>query len=280
MRNPMMALCIAVVALGAAQMCSAAELRDVLTGKVYPLSVKAGDLDRSWVRLTPVGDTTLGWTQMYAALLGGQAAVYYTRGDTVQAEGEIYLVAYGRQIDQRTLAEMMRRGAEPMLLEPITAETRLTLSLLNLRSARSLTNIQPFHLSEETAQQKAWLESQQQARSLGNLKNLAVALQMWLADHEDMVPDLSSMEAVGTTLDEYVKNRTVFTHPVTGQPYGVNSSLSGLRVLEVRDISNTAVFYEQTTWSDGTRGVAFLDGHAARVSPERWQQIKRISGIR
>lgn len=280
MRNPMMALCIAVVALGAAQMCPAAELGDVLRGKVYPLSVKAGDLDRSWVGLTPVGDAGIGLAEVYAAMLGGQPLVYYTKGDTVQAAGETFLVAYGRQIDQQTLLEMMRGGPEPMPLEPITAETRLTLSLLNLRSARSLTNIQPFDLSEETAQQKVWVEAQQRALSLGNLKNLALALQMWLADHEDTLPDLSSMEAVGTTLDEYVKNRTVFTHPVTGQPYGVNSSLSGLRLLEVRDISNTAVFYEQTTWSDGTRGVAFLDGHAARVSPEKWQEIKRISGIR
>jgi hypothetical protein len=280
MRTAMIVACIAAFALGAVQICAAAELGDVLTGKVHPLSLKAGELDGSWVRFTAVGDLNMAWAQMYAAMLGGQGAAYYTKGETVRAAGETYLVAYGRTLDRTTWTEMMRYREEPRQPEPLTGKTPLALSLLNLRTVGSLTNIEPFDLASEQEAHKESAEYENQARSLSNLKNLALALQMWMADHEDVLPDLSSVDTIQETLDEYVKNRSVFTHPGTDQTYAVNSSLSGLHLPTVKDPSGVAVFYEQTTWSDGTRGVGFLDGHAKRVDAQKWQEIKRVSGIR
>ncbi|MCJ7822280.1 MAG: hypothetical protein MUQ26_04240, partial [Armatimonadetes bacterium] len=115
--------------------------------------------------------------------------------------------------------------------------------------------------------------------SLSNLKNLALAVQMFLADNEDVMPDMTDALAVLEELGDYVKNDEVFFRPDTGQAYGVNTSLSQKRLADVADVSNTAVFYEEEPGDDGTRGVAFLDGHAARVSPAQWEDIKAASGI-
>ena len=102
---------------------------------------------------------------------------------------------------------------------------------------------------------------------------------MFLADNEDVMPDMTDTVAVLDELGAYVRNEEVFFQPETGQAYGINSSLSQKRLAEVADPVSIAVFYEEEPGGDGKRGVAFLDGHAARVGEAEWEKVKAESGI-
>ena len=258
-----------------------AEIKDLLSGRIHPLSLQVKDLDGEWCRFTPGGQAESGnWTMMiYAAALGRGGGAYYTKGETVSIGTETYLVAYGRRTAEADLMTLMQRGPEAAKPEPLTEETPLSLSLLNLRTMGSLTDIRVFDLEEELAVSQQVVAKRSTLDSLSNLKNLGLAVQMFLADNHDVMPDMTDAVAVLEELGEYVKNDDVFFHPETGEPYGVNSSLSRRRLVDFGYPTSIAVFYEESPAEDGTRGVAFLDGHAARVSAGKWRRIKAPSGI-
>ena len=276
---------VATVMLLAVMLCGCAlgqatEMKALLSGEEYPLALQMKDLDAQWRRLSVGGAAESGgMAQMYAAMLGGSGGVYYTKGETVSAGTETYLIAYARRTKLVDYMAVLQRGQEPGPPEELTADSLLSLSLLNLRTVGSLVDIRPFSLPEELATHQQIFERTVSQNSLSNLKNLALAVQMFLADNDDVMPDMTDTEAVLAELEDYVKNHDVFLHPDTGQPYGVNSALSKKRLVEFEDISSIAVFYEAAAAVDGTRGVGFLDGHAARVNRAQWEEIKEISGI-
>lgn len=279
MRTTLMLAAIAALAVGLAPPCQAAELGDLLLGRVAPLTKKASDLDQTWTRFTPVGPSDSPWAEIYAMMSSQQGIVYYTKGVTVVAGGETYLIAYGRPPGVSSRAALMGGGPEAAAPEPLTVDTELTLSLLHLRTLGSLTDVRPFDFAKEVATQEEVAERAVSMQSLSNLKYLTLAVQMFLADNNDVMPDLSTTEAMQSALTVYVRNDDVFTDPRTGEPYGVNTALSEKRLATVQDPVRTAVFYEETPASDGRRAVAFLDGHAARISDREWQEVKRESGI-
>ncbi len=279
MRMTVILATIVALAVGLALPCQAADLGDLLLGRVAPLTKKAGDLDETWTRFTPVGPSDSPWAEIYAMMSSQQGIVCYTKGVTVVAGGETYLIAYSRPPGVSSRAALIGGGPAAAPPEPLTADTELTLSLLHLRTLGSLTDVRPFDLAEEVATQAEVAERAVRMQSLSNLKNLALAVQMFLADNNDVMPDLSTTEAMHSALTEYVRNDDVFTDPRTGEPYGVNTAMSEKRLVEVADVVATAVFYEQVASSDATRGVAFLDGHAGRISDREWQEVKRESGI-
>jgi hypothetical protein len=102
---------------------------------------------------------------------------------------------------------------------------------------------------------------------------------MFLADHGDMLPDLTDMNTAKTALAQYVTDDSVFLDPRTGQPYAVNSTLSNRGVIEFNRVVRIAVFYEDPARGDGSRVVAFLGGNTASVSKSEWQEVKASSGI-
>lgn len=281
MRQLVAAVMLLAVILACGTLCQAAELKALLSGEQYPLALQMKDLDGQWRRLSAGGGAEAGGlSQVYAAMFGGAGAVYYTKGETVSVGSETYLIAYTRRTRPVDYVTIMQRGPGAMPAEEVTAESSLSLSLLNLRTTGSLVDIRPFDLQQELAAHQEMFQETVSHDSLSNLKNLALALQMFLADNDDVMPDMTDTAAVLAELEEYVKNDDVFFHPDTGQPYGVNAALSGNRLVEFEDISSIAVFYETVAAGDGRRGVAFLDGHAARVTEAEWQAIKRKSGTK
>jgi len=287
---------IAVVLLAALVSCSqparSMEMKDLLSGDKYVLTLQMKDLDGQWRRLSAggAGDSG-GIAAVYSAMFGGGGGVYYTKGETVSVATETYLIAYTLRAKPVNLMVVMREGPGAGPREELTAESPLGLSLLNLRAIGSLTDIRQFNLEEEIAEQAEMAAATEgmmsgggepaggSTESLSNLKNLALAVQMFLADNEDVMPDMTDALAVLEELGDYVKNDEVFFQPDTGQAYGVNTSLSQKRLAEIADPVSIAVFYEEEPGDEGMRGVAFLDGHAARVGETEWEHIKAESGI-
>jgi hypothetical protein len=291
MRHVGIAVVLLAALIGCSQPAQSADLKDLLSGEKHALTLQMKDLDGQWRRLSTGGGGTGGLAAVYAAMFGGAGNVYYTKGEMVSVATETYLIAYTLRTDPVGYMAVMRGGPGAGPTEELTAESPLCLSLLNLRATGSLTDIRQFNLEEEIAAQAKMAAATAamvsgggeptggSPESLSNLKNIALAVQMYLADYEDVMPDMTDMVAVMDELGEYVRNDEMFFQPDTGQSYGVNTSLSQKRLAEVRDPVSVAVFYEEEPGDDGTRGVAFLDGHAARVSPEQWEEIKAESGI-
>jgi len=120
-------------------------------------------------------------------------------------------------------------------------------------------------------------EADRQSRK--NLQALGMALLTYMADHGDRYPQMSSMETVRQALAPYRKSEDVFEDPRTGEPYGVNMSLSGKRLVDVDDPFDTVVFFETTPTEDGGRNVTLVDGSVAHLSADKWQEAKQASSI-
>ena len=133
-------------------------ISDILSGTPsMPLSMKLGDLDGNWRRMTITGSLDLGTvTQVITSLLGSAGVgIYYTRGQSVTLGNTTYLVTYRTQpkvFDITSLIQMGQNAAatgKPPVAEKLTADTPLALTLLNLQSAGSLTDVRPFDLNTE-----------------------------------------------------------------------------------------------------------------------------------
>jgi hypothetical protein len=115
-----------------------ASLNEILAGKTVPNTIELKELTPEWKALSTSGQFELGNTfqTIFASFMGGSFnPSYYTKGQTISLAGETYLIAYSLQ-------------GQP---EKIGSNTALILSLLNLKTIGSLTNIRTFNLQTETA---------------------------------------------------------------------------------------------------------------------------------
>jgi hypothetical protein len=102
---------------------------------------------------------------MLGGLFGGgssQEPVYYTRGATVAVGGEVFLIAYRYKKPEVNFMQMMMEsqaagGKEPDFTKmsegaKLTPESRLNLTLVNVKSIGSLGDIRPFDMNQEIAE--------------------------------------------------------------------------------------------------------------------------------
>jgi hypothetical protein len=270
---------------GKPEVVTGGPFQTVLSGQVVPLSMKLKDFDRKWLRFLPGGAETSMMTQIYGPMTGGATAVY-TKGDTLVLAGETFLVAYRPQVKQQGIYAMIAGRGKTEEEEPVSGETTAALCLLNVRNLAGMTDIRPFDLQAEIAEFEQMSAAMQELQSAmptgeeetGNLKELATALQMYMADN-DAVPDMRDAESLRAALGDYVTDESMFSDPDTTEPYGVNTSITGGPSSEIKNPAGTVAFYQTQPGDDGKRGVAFFNGHAARVTEDRWQKLKAASGI-
>jgi len=114
------------------------------------------------------------------------------------------------------------RSDEPPSPQAITADSELTLSLLNLRAISSLNDIRPFDLEKELAEFERiagemgqFFPSQAQGSSDRNLKQMALALMMYAQDYDEVYPVVDHTTGYDwwMPLQSYVKNAQVFRCP-------------------------------------------------------------------
>jgi hypothetical protein len=158
-----------IVFLSAAPVSSrGSDLQELLSGKRHPLIVKLGELGKEWRRFTihiagnasgnvSVSVTgsggTSGSSQNNIADLSG-SRIYLTKGQTVSALGQVYLVAYrmpGSGLDFPALIQALATKAPPQVTT-LTPETELPLSLLDVPNLGSLDDIRAFDLKREIAE--------------------------------------------------------------------------------------------------------------------------------
>jgi len=169
-RYPKTAICTALsllILIGLQPVLHAADLKSLLSGKTLPLSVKLGEMGGDWRRVTihssgsvsgnisvsVSGNGSSGSSQNNVSDLAG-SKTYLTKGQTVSADGQTYLVAYhlpNGGLDLSALIESMATKTPPAV-SVLTPQTTLPLSLLDLKSVGTLDDIRAFDLNEEIAQ--------------------------------------------------------------------------------------------------------------------------------
>jgi prepilin-type processing-associated H-X9-DG protein len=271
-------------------------LRSLAAGTACPATVKLGSLDAQWVRLSapPPADMSSIISMMMTAETGGPTGLhgaFYTKGDTIAVGEETFLVGYrwpmGDPADLMR-AMMQRQGpgggpdGPPVPPKP-SADSELQRILVSMRNLADITDIRPFDLAKEVAEaSKVGHDLRQDAlnsASVNNLKQLGLALLQFAQDNNQTLPRGTTDATLRKDLLQYTKTEQVFSHPGTGEPYHFNASLAGAKLAAIANPAATVAFYEASNAPDGTRGVAFVDGHVARLSPAEWAKAKADSKI-
>ncbi len=111
-------------------------LANILSGNNIPTSIKLKELTPEWRAMSTNGQLEIGNLQAFIGLWGGGAFAtnYYTKGQTVVVGSETYIVAYSLL----------------SLTDKVSPEMPLSLSLLNLKTIGSMSNIRAFEPIAET----------------------------------------------------------------------------------------------------------------------------------
>ncbi|MCX6997654.1 MAG: hypothetical protein NTV49_11350 [Kiritimatiellaeota bacterium] len=265
-------------------------LQEALSGKTMPLTIKLSSLDDTWRRVSPSSgsDTANPLALIYGARAGSMgSSVSYTKGQTITIGNESYLVAYAAQnkaLDAAKLNALMRSGQPPEPEKP-TAQTMLSLSLLNLRTAGSFTDIRPFNLDFELTGNEAAAATEDEKRvqehsdaSAKNLRKLGVAVNTYISERKAL-PLLTNIRSAEQELILYAGSKDVFLQPQSKKPYRPNPALAGRKPAEFEKTDKVVLFYEETPAADGTRNVLFLDGHVDRLIEQQWQRLKEAAQL-
>jgi len=164
-------------------------LPDVLAGKAAPLTITVKELDGTW-RVFKAGEQGGGISTLlamsFAEAVSVGACTYYTHGQVLTAGTQTYLVAYCRPLPPVDLQAMQHGPPQPT---PLTRDTVLALSLLDLRTLGSLVDIHPVEMPKllgdsvktTTAVNEAKLKADE-ARLRANLRQLRNAIEQFHVD--------------------------------------------------------------------------------------------------
>ena len=281
-RRPLLALLL-LLALPMLAAEPETPLIDVLSGKAAPLKLLLNELTPEWRRITLAGNFD-PMPRVFASLISGQFGMnmqpetYYTKGQTLLMNGELYLVAYSvnRPV---TMTPPNYDGGErrPPRPDPLKPDTPLTLSLLCLRTAGSLTEITSFNLEAEIAQSTGRTAKDTNTESLSRLRQVATAILMFVQDNQGKYPPMQDAAALKKAILPYLGNEETLRNPATQEPYQPNPVLAGRKETEVKSPTQMAVVWEAAPAADGTRGVGFADGHASRIAEKDWPAVKAKS---
>jgi prepilin-type processing-associated H-X9-DG protein len=276
---------------------TAVQIETLFSGKQIPFTIQAKSLDRSWRRMI-IGDPDVTSRMMFG-MRNTPVAPYYTRCQTVSTAGETYLIAYRLSTAMEGMAlqrQMQMRGNDPdaMAERKLPPDATLTLSLVNLRQAGSLTDVQPFDPARdiEKPQDRAITMN---AQSAANLRQVGLALMQYTQDYDEKLPPMRSAHSlqqmrearlnppqtatVQFLLQPYARTMEIFRHPGTRRVYRPNPFLSRKSLAAIENPAQMVAFYEAAPAPDGRRAVLYLDGHVMRERETDWPRIRRASRI-
>lgn len=257
------------------------EFASAVSGTPLPLSLKLKDLNGNW-RTFSSSDAG-NQVQSYMAMMSGSSHdTYYTKGETQTLGGELYLIAYHQKL-LLDMAGMMRGGpSHGPVRSVMTPDTELSLCLLNLHTAGSLNDIQPFSLQEALLPPPtppAPVIASAAESSVSNLKQLGLGLIQYVQDHDEVLPPMQSASAAKAALFPYIKSDSIFEQPPSHTFYRPNASLSRRKLATFNSPASMVAYFETSPQADGTRAVLFLDGHVKRLEDPEWQNLRSASHV-
>jgi prepilin-type processing-associated H-X9-DG protein len=256
-----------------------ANLPQLLAGKNVPLSITAKNLNANFRRVLINDQSQMSNLQSLwiAAKIGVDLNLYFTKGETVDLSGETYLIAYKPQntVDPNFFLHNGHGVQEaPEGSQKLRENTQLSLSLLNLRSVGSLTDIRPFDA-------KLDVQGPQEinAATIRTLERLGRDVRTWVMTRgQGAFPYLGATVTPQLIRAMYpqVHDRRQWQHPSTDQFFRPNPLLSRKKIAEIGNRQYVYMFTEAVPAPDGLRAVLFVDGHVERVNAERWARLQNV----
>jgi hypothetical protein len=249
-------------------------LASFLARGARPLRLRFTDLTPRYRRviITPRGDAFQTYIQTMMAQSGVPITPYFTSGETVSIGEETYLVAYRAQ-DNTDFTALRNSPREAVTASRPAPNDELLLSLLNLRTIGALSDVRPFDPARDLMS-----ASEGNAASLRALVSLGRGLLEGIGAHGGVVPVFTTPLSASTraVFQPFVRNDRAWQDPRSGEFYTPNPKISGLVLADVLNASYLPALMEKDFAKDGTRGILFLDGHAERITRERWQRIAAV----
>lgn len=226
-------------------------LADLLSGKACPLSMKVKELTPQWYRFAldqkpAAGNGEAAMMLAVFEMLTQGGNVFYTQGRTVDCAGKTYLVAYGRQ--RKPLDPKVFENNAPPMPEPLTPDTSLSLSLLDVTTLGSLSDIRPVDLKAELTvdtQIQQFLAAEErkakEATLTANLHQLRNAIAQFEADtgvYPAQLTDLTVPATNGTNAGKTVVPANSYKGPYFTPYGGINNT--GIPVNPFVDITTNA----------------------------------------
>jgi hypothetical protein len=264
-----------------------ADVRAVLSGDAFPLTLRLKDMDGSGWRQFRVGAVDQGLSSLGAymsVLSGGQnmGGQYFTNSQTVVLGDATYLVAYrlpSKPIDYSVILGQQRADTSA-LPDPISPNTQVTLTLLNLSAIGALDAIQTFDMAnlirssnDQRARLAAALGQSSDLAAQNNLQQLTAALLQETQDANGTIPPIGTPLLIRRALQRDIRDETVFMDPLTHRPFFANPFLTGHKITEYVDPSTIVLLYSDSPGQDGLRAVAFLDGDVRMVGQDEWNDL-------
>ena len=103
-----------------------------------------------------------------------------------------------------------------------------------------------------------------------NLKQIALAMNQYAAEHDGAYPFAKDMKTLKVVTYPYVKTKDAWRTTNPRSEFRMNYSLGGVVTKDVKDASGTVLLYESRPWRDGRRAVAFVDGSARLLPAHEW----------
>lgn len=262
------------------------------SGKIAAPVLQLKNLNKTWRRVM-VGAGGQTPSPFYGGMQGPMfqeilsdlgVGVYYTQWQSITLGNETYLIAYrlDSQVTQQEIQQAFQQmygghghGQDDAPLDGprrFGPNTRLKLSLLNLRASGSLTDIRAFDASRELLRPVDIIEA-----SNDNLRRLGRYFpQMARFERQGMrgLPMQNVTAARNAFRNFFHAPERIFLHPETRDPYRPNTALAGKRWALISNRAKVVGFYEAQPGSDKKRGVVFLDGRVERVPEWQWKTVK------
>ncbi|HEY3779621.1 MAG TPA: hypothetical protein VGL56_00960 [Fimbriimonadaceae bacterium] len=113
---------------------------------------------------------------------------------------------------------------------------------------------------------------------LSNAKQVALGVIMYANDYDGFLPDMQKVVAFQSELVPYMKNETLFQDPISKRSFVPNAVLSGINESNVVKPDAAVLLYSPLNGVDGTRAVAFADGHAKTMEENEFVRLMALSG--
>lgn len=108
--------------------------------------------------------------------------------------------------------------------------------------------------------------------ALSNVKQIALGFIIYSGDADDKFPKADSTAIAKSLVMPYTKNEKIWTTPAGGRVL-YNVALSGVDATSLENPAETLLVWEEKAYPDGTRAVAFADGHAKREDEAEWSRV-------
>lgn len=286
---------------------------DVISGTKLPSELKIADLSNDYkaVRLTLSSggggmSEMLGFFTSMSSMMGGpnsgsgaelmsMVGAYWTTGKVAVIGQQNYLVAYKLEANFAGMASAKSVPTVGLKLnlvrfdllatiapEPTFTKERLEKAIAGAKAMEGgLTSVEvedvPVAQTAPPAPADAPMPSAS-SNDLNRVKQASLAVIMYASDYDDELPYVQSTGAAVEVTAPYIKNVSGWWTS-DGRRVLFNMALAGVNTNQLEQPSGIVLLHAQPR-ADGSREVAFADGHVKLIGAEEWKKLSKTLNLK